>query len=62
MISGELDILKDWCYEAVSRVPLSRFSLTAKQSRNSQKAGVGLRAGHFPSMCIVLGSIPSLQK
>lgn len=31
MISGELDILKDWCYEAVST---SLFSHRARQSRN----------------------------
>lgn len=31
MISGELDILKDWCYEAVSTIFL--FSQRAKQNK-----------------------------
>lgn len=62
MISGELDILKDWCYEAVSTVLLSHFSPQQSEAEAVRRAGVGLRAGHFPSMCIVLGSIPALQK
>lgn len=38
MISGELDILKDWCYEAVS----TAFLISAKQQRKEKKKSEGL--------------------
>lgn len=60
MISGELDILKDWCYEAVS----TAFIILVKwQSKKKKSEGLGMpQARHFPACMLSWVPSPALQR
>lgn len=50
MISGELDILKDWCYEAVSTAFIILVKWQSKKKK-SQKGWGCLRPDIFQHVC-----------
>lgn len=61
MISGELDILKDWCYEAVSTAFIILVKWQSKKKKKVRRAG-DASGQTFSSMYVVLGSIPCTAK